>query len=125
MINALLLQLHLMDLRPKIQIKREGVWLWVFCNHHDDFKNHFESKQEGVKYLCDKCDYAASRKEDLRRHIKGKYENVSYPCPKCDYTETLAHNLKRHTERKHDELRHQYNEWCCVVTTERSSVYNN
>ncbi|MCP3876703.1 MAG: hypothetical protein GY699_26640 [Desulfobacteraceae bacterium] len=43
-----------------------------------------KSKHEGVKHLCDQCDFKTPQQGTLSRHIKSKHEGVKYPCDQCD-----------------------------------------
>ena len=63
-------------------------------------KCHIESKHEGVRYPCDKCEYAATSASHLKRYIESKQEWVRYPCGKSEYAATEAGNLKRHLKSK-------------------------
>ena len=38
--------------------------------------NHIGSKHKGVRYPCDKCEYAATTARDMKRHIKIKHEGA-------------------------------------------------
>ena len=40
-------------------------------------KIHVESKNEGVKYSCLKCDYATTTTSNLKRHVENKHEGIS------------------------------------------------
>ena len=55
----------------------------------------------GVRYPCDKFEYAATNLVNLKQQIESKHEGVRYPCDKCKYTTTTASNLKRHIVSKH------------------------
>ena len=52
------------------------------------------SKHGGVRYPCDKCEYAATTASALRSHIENKHEGVRYPCDKCVYAATTARYFK-------------------------------
>ena len=45
-----------------------------------NLKRHVESKHEGVRYPCMKCDYVTTRKNYLEAHIESIHEGVSYSC---------------------------------------------
>ena len=36
-------------------------------------KVHKKSEHEGIKYLCDLCDYQTGRKYDLKKHIQAMH----------------------------------------------------
>ena len=66
-----------------------------------NLKRHVENMHEGVRYLCDQCDYAATK---VRRHIKS-----NHPCDQCEYTATITGDLKRHMSslRRHIKTKHE------------------
>ena len=59
---------------------------------------HVESKHEGVKFLCDQCNYKATQKGHLKAHIQSKHENVKFHCDKCDFKVAMHRNYRK--ERK-------------------------
>ena len=46
------------------------------------YLKHIESKHEGVRCPCDKCEYAATEAGSLKRHIKSKHKGVIQGVPK-------------------------------------------
>ena len=75
--------------------------------HHIESKQHIvKSKHEGVRYPCNKCEYAATTASNIKRHIEIKHEGVRYPCVKCEYAATTACNLKQHIQNKHKGVRY-------------------
>ena len=64
-------------------------------------RQHIESKHEGARYPCDKCEHAATTAGSLKRRIEIKHEGVSYPCDKCEYAATTTGSLKQHIDKKH------------------------
>ena len=56
-------------------------------------KSHKESKHEGVRYLCDKCDFVATHRASLKIHKESKHERVRYSCDKCEYVATQRVHL--------------------------------
>ena len=38
----------------------------------------------------------------LKRHVESKHEGVRYPCSKCDFVATQASSLKIHVKNKHE-----------------------
>ena len=68
--------------------------------HH--LKTHQESKHEGVRFECDKCDYKAMQMGNLKTHKESKHECVRYECDKCDYKATQLSNLETNKESKND-----------------------
>ena len=66
---------------------------------------HKESKHEGMRYPCDKCEYAATTASNLRKHIESKHAEVRYFCNKCEYAVIQVFTLKR---PKHEVVRYLY-----------------
>ena len=57
---------------------------------------------KGIRYHCDKCEYAASNKSYLKKHKNIKHEGIKHPCDQCNYTATdKVSNLKRHKASIH------------------------
>ena len=50
-----------------------------------------KSKHEGVKYLCEQCDYKATRCGNVLRHIEFKHEGVKYTIYVIDTDERFSH----------------------------------
>ena len=46
---------------------------------------HIQSKHEGVRYSCNKCEYKATQRGSLKIHIEAKHEEPHYSCDKCEY----------------------------------------
>ena len=65
----------------------------VFCNQSVskfskpgiNLKKNKMSVNEGVKYLCNLCDYKASRQGHLKTHKSSVHMGVKYSCNQCDY----------------------------------------
>ena len=70
-------------------------------------------KLEGKQYLCNECNYAATRAAHLRQHKESKHEGIRYPCSECDYVATRAECLKRHKKSKHEGISYPCSE--CVM----------
>ena len=64
-------------------------------------KIHKESKHKGVRYPCNKCEYAASTAKYLIIHKESKHEGIRYPCSECEFA-TDEGNLNKHRRRKHN-----------------------
>ena len=65
---------------------------------------HIRAKHDMVRlrnHVCDKCAYAAYRKDDLRRHWNAVHNMGAkkFACKKCPYSSTLKYNLKQHIAR--------------------------
>jgi predicted SprT family Zn-dependent metalloprotease len=56
----------------------------VLDNSKND-KIILQIKQEGETFYYDQCDYQTGRKGDLRKHRQSKHEGVRYACGKCEY----------------------------------------
>ena len=63
---------------------------------------HIQYKNEDVKYVCNQCDYQATRQKNLTTHIQSKHEGVKYACNQCDYQATRQDNLRVHIQSKHE-----------------------
>ena len=51
---------------------------------------HVEIKNDGMRYPCLHCVYAATTARYLKRHIESEHEGVRYPCSHCKYVATQA-----------------------------------
>ena len=58
-------------------------------------------KHEGVRYPCNKCEYAATTASSLKIHIEIKHEGVRYPCNKCEYATFSPSYLRNHIASVH------------------------
>ena len=54
---------------------------------------HKKSQYEGVRYVCDQCDYRATHQGNLTSHKKSQHEGVRYYCDQCDYEATTHSHL--------------------------------
>ena len=57
------------------------------------------------KYICEQCDYKATKKGDLSTHINSIHKGVRFPCKKCDYKATQKGTLLRHIESIHEGVK--------------------
>ena len=71
---------------------------------------HKESKHEGKRYFCDKCEHSASRldtlwahKTSIHREIRPKSEQKKpdRKCDECDYVGSRPEYLREHKLRVH------------------------
>ena len=69
-------------------------------------KTHFESVHEGIKYAFNQCDYKATLQCNLKTHIESKHDGVKYACGQCDYQATTQRSLTRHNESRHENVRY-------------------
>ena len=82
-----------------------------------DNKSCKKLKQFDEKYLCDQCEYAATKASQLKRHKESKHEGIRYPCDQCEYAATRVSSLKQHKESKHEGFRYQCDQ-CEYAATE-------
>ena len=68
-----------------------------------------------IRYLCDWCDYTATRKDHLKLHKDSIHEGVRYSCDTCDYKATTKDNLKKHKDSIHEDVKYSCDH--CVYTT--------
>ena len=47
------------------------------------------SVHENIKYLCNQCEYKATRKGHLKTHEMSVHENIKYPCDQCEYNAVI------------------------------------
>ena len=50
------------------------------------------SVHENIKYLCNQCEYKATRKGHLKTHEMSVHENIKYPCNQCEYKANMFGN---------------------------------
>ena len=59
------------------------------------------------RFVCDICEYKATRQTLLTLHIESKHEGIRYGCNICPFrtiTNNFLKGLKFHIKRKHNEL---------------------
>ena len=69
-------------------------------------KQQKEAKLEGVRYLCDQCQYSSTCTCHLKRHKKVKLETMRYLCYQCDFAAKEIKTLKRNKGGKHEGIRY-------------------
>ena len=94
--------------------------MWVRCHSTKSSEETYKKKHEGVRYPCDKCDYAATLASNLKRHIENKHKWVRYPCDQCEYVATGVQSLKIHIESKHEGVRYPCDQCDHSATTARN-----
>ena len=57
-------------------------------SNQDCLTTHKRSKQEGVRYTCNKCEYTTYQKKNLTNHNHSKHDKVWYHCDECKYKAT-------------------------------------
>ena len=108
-----------------------------YNNWHGRLKGHIQSKQEGIKYPCNDCDYQAPYQSHLQKHIKKVssilvmiviiklhigviFRNIFslnrkvssiYPCNDCDYQASYQSQLQKHIKYKHVGKVSQLSHW--------------
>lgn len=80
-----------------------GVAKPLKCTECDDrFANvqtrsrHMIIKHEPHSFICDQCDFTASRKAYVDRHVRNTHTEKKHECPECGHLSRSAHNLKMH-----------------------------
>ena len=38
-----------------------------------------------LRFLCDQCNYKATRKDTLFQHINSIHKGIKFPCDQCEY----------------------------------------
>ena len=84
-------------------------------------RQHFEKDHEN-KYLCDKCDYKATKTFNLRQHIAAIHEGVRYSCEQCDYKATTPSNLKQHRKCRHEGVKYPCDQ-CTYIASQPFSLH--
>ena len=82
---------------------------------------HIQSKHDGVKYACDQCDYQATTQSHLTRHIRSMHEGLKYACDQCDYQATQQGHLKLHIQVKHEGVKYTC-DLCDYVTSWKTEI---
>ena len=54
------------------------------------------SVHEGVKFICDQCEYEATTKSHLTEHKKAQPDGVTFDGGQCDYKSSWRSMLVRH-----------------------------
>ena len=65
---------------------------------------HIESKHEGIRYGCNICPFKTITNNFLNVHKQFVHEGKRFECNYCDFKNKLNLNLKLHIQRKHNEL---------------------
>ena len=74
-----------------------------YLNVNDDCSNsglqyHIYSKQEGVMYECDQCEYKANKLNNFTKHRESVHVGVQLKCNQCEYEATQWRNLTHHKQ---------------------------
>ena len=90
-----------------IQSEHQGVkFVCNQCEYQATFKGnltkHIQSQHYGLKYVCDQCDNLYTDTNTLRKHIQSVHEGVKYGCQKCKQQFTVLTNLNRHMKNVHE-----------------------
>ena len=54
-------------------------------------------------YQCEKCDFAAIKREILKTHVEAVNRDGAYQCDKCDFARVKREKLKSHVETDHKD----------------------
>ena len=90
-----------------ILMQPEGIkYVCNQCNYqaksHVQLRNHINSKHEGTKKdVCNLCGFQASF-ETIRRHKEFEHLGVKYVCDLCDYQAKRKDTLLEHMNSKHE-----------------------
>ena len=85
-------------------------------------KRHKASTHEGVRYLCDQCDYQATQPGNLKKHKTKVHEGLRYPCDQCNiYPLKNSESLRKHKASVHEGVRYQCDK-CDFKATTKSSL---
>ena len=52
-------------------------------------------------YQCDKCDFAAIKREILKTHVEAVHRDGAYKCDKCNFATVKREELKSHVKTDH------------------------
>ena len=52
-------------------------------------------------YQCDKCDFAAIKREMLKTHVEAVHRDGAYQCDKCDFAKVKREELESHVKTDH------------------------
>ena len=80
-----------------------------------------QSKHEGIRYPCDKCEYEATKQDQLKRHKQNKHEGFRYPSDQCEYIASTQSFLISHKKFKHDGIRYPCDQ-CNYSTIQLSAL---
>ena len=73
--------------------------------NHCKFLHELSSKQKGMTYNCDLCDFTSLCKSSLSKHKLSIHDGVRYKCDYCDHTATRKVHLKEHIQYQHKGFR--------------------
>ena len=54
-------------------------------------------------YQCEKCDFAAIKREILKTHMEAVHRDGAYQCDKCDFATLKREELMSHVETDHGD----------------------
>ena len=60
-----------------------------------------QDKYEGKRFVCDFCDYKATRPDRLKRHVRVSHEGLEYKCSDCSYKTPIRKYLEQHQLTNH------------------------
>ena len=85
-------------------MERENERAKRFCTDHKEAASYNNTHNE-IRYPCDQCEYAATKRSNLKLHKKSLHKGVRYPCGECEYLATHASSLKRHKKCVHEGVK--------------------
>ena len=83
-------------LATNVTINLHKIVVCTLTSNQSNLTVHIKSKHEGVKYVCNQCDYQATSLDHLRVHIQSKHEGMKYSCIHCHKQYYDSSSLRRH-----------------------------
>ena len=88
---------------------KERLYVCQHCNYKATKRNnllkHVSAIHDGVKYPCTICNYKATQKWHLVRHASAIHDGIKFPCTDCDYKATTKSDLQRHIKSIHEGVK--------------------
>ena len=86
----------------------EKMFLCDQCNYSatrkGNLKIHIQHDHEGIVFPCTKCTFSAERLSSLKWHTRTLHEDNKFHCDQCDYTAREKWHIKKHSLTKHEGL---------------------
>ena len=60
------------------------------------------SVHEGVKFICDQCEYEATRRSHVTEHKKAQPDGLTFDCDQCDNKSSWRRMLFGHVQSLHE-----------------------
>ena len=58
---------------------------------------------QGVRYVCDKCEYKCQSGETMRKHIYRHHRGSMYNCDDCKFGSSSMMTMRRHISKNHNK----------------------